>query len=117
MHLVVAADERSRHILVSDLVAGMENGSGVGAEDRIQSLLVIRFDGVVKGQNCVARRSEGLFVALLREDRDKKQGGAQRAHCGGERVRASHWHGLTALLENLSSSRCRSLIGRRGEPA
>jgi hypothetical protein len=48
VHLVVGADEFSRHVLVGHVAADMKDWSGIGTEDSIQRLLVLRFDGVIK---------------------------------------------------------------------
>ncbi len=73
MHLVITLHEVGPHVLVGDLISGMEDVAGAGTENRVSRMAVAGFRSVIQGQHRVAGRSEGLLVSLLR----KTQGRAE----------------------------------------
>src|SRR5208337_2856983 len=85
MHLLVAANKVCLPVLVGHIVPGVEYRARVGAEDCVQGRLVIGLGSVVKGQNSIARRSEGLLVRRLREGTWRAQ--QKRQTCDRQRER------------------------------
>jgi len=66
MHLIVTTNEICGHVLVRYFIAGMEDRAGVGAENRVKSLLVIRLYRIVESQGSISRVGKRLFSTLLR---------------------------------------------------
>src|SRR5271169_5559397 len=80
MHLVIPPNEVGRHFLVRHVIAGMQNLTRVRAQYGVQGLLITRLHGVVDGQHSVARRGEGLLIALLGDGGRDEQRERQREY-------------------------------------